>query len=248
MSTIVPIAFDHVLFVILAAILPLFGWLGIRRLRKNIAAGMPYTTRIRDYRNNMLLLWSVSGAALYSWWTLGRDWSVLGIAVPGGSYGLLSLSLLLAALVVGYSYRTYRLVERSDAVAGSVIDATRNFSFALPHTRRDLRWFYGLSVTAGITEELLYRGFMLVYLAAYVPVPLAIVVSSLLFAGGHAYQGRRGMLQVFMLGIVFAAIYVLSGSLLLSMLAHVLVDVFSGRAIHYAYNTPRAKAAAVEAC
>ena len=244
MSPIAPTVFDHALFVVLALLLPLFGWLGIRRLRRNIEAGLPYTRRIRDYRNNMLILWGVCAATLGLWSWQARDWSTLGLAAPSVDDGRLIVAALLALSVVAYSYRTLALVRSSSAAAGSVIESTRRFSFALPHSRRDLRWFYALSVTAGITEEVLYRGFMLTYLSGYMPVTAAVVVSSLLFAGGHAYQGARGVVQVFVLAIAFSAMYVLSGSLVVPIFAHVLVDWFGGRAVYVAYKTCGTESAA----
>ena len=246
MSSIAPTVFDHIVFLTLAVLLPLFGWLGVRRLRRNIEAGLPYTRRIRDYRNNMLVLWSVCSATLCLWlWQL-RDWSTLGLAAPTGAYGQLAVAAALALFVVGYSYRTLALVRSSADAAASVTESTRRFSFALPHSHRDLRWFYALSITAGITEEVLYRGFLLAYLSAYMPVFGAVVLSSLLFAGGHAYQGLRGVVQVFILAMAFSAMYVLSGSLIVPIVAHVLVDWFSGRAVYIAYNNRDAESAAPE--
>ncbi len=246
MSLIAPTVFDHALFLILALLLPLFGWLGIRRLRRNIEAGLPYIHRVRDYRNNMLVLWSVCGATLCLWLWQVRDWSTLGLTPPSGDYGQLAVSAALALFVVGYSYRTLALVRSSPGAAASVIESTQRFSFALPHTRRDLRWFYSLSVTAGVTEEILYRGFLLAYLSGYMPVAAAVVLSSLLFAGGHAYQGLRGVIQVFVLGMAFSAMYVLSGSLIVPIVAHVLIDWFSGRAVYIAYNTRGTESATSE--
>jgi len=248
MSSIAPTVFDHIVFLVLAVLLPLFGWLGVRRLRRNIEAGLPYTRRVRDYRNNMLVLWSVCAATLGLWLWLERDWSAMGVAPPGNAYGQLAIAVAVALLVVGYSYRTLVLVRSSAATADNVIESTRSFSFALPHTRRDLRWFYGLSITAGITEEVLYRGFLLAYLSSYVPLAWAVVLSALLFASGHAYQGLRGVVQVFILGVAFSSMYLLSGSLIVPIVAHVLVDWFSGRAVYFAYNSRRSEPAGLESC
>ncbi len=45
--------------------------------------------------------------------------------------------------------------------------------YLLPHSRDELRWFTALSVTAGVCEELLYRGFLFWVLKAYVGVARA---------------------------------------------------------------------------
>ena len=106
----------------------------------------------------------------------------------------------------------------------------------LPHTRRELNWFYGLSFTAGITEEVLYRGFMITYLFSFMPLTSAILLSSALFAGAHGYQGLKGTVRTFTVGLVLATIYALTGSILLAVIAHILVDLIGGRMIYLAYN------------
>ncbi|HEX2729856.1 MAG TPA: CPBP family intramembrane glutamic endopeptidase [Rubrobacteraceae bacterium] len=94
------------------------------------------------------------------------------------------------------------------------------FPTLLPSTREE-RWvFAALSVTAGICEEILFRGFLLFYLQDFflgLPLAAAVTVSSIVFGMAHLYQGGKGVLGtgVFVLGM--ALLYVWSGSLLLPM-------------------------------
>lgn len=240
--------FDHALTILIAVVLPIGGWYGINKIRRKIAEGIPYTSRITDYRNNMLIMWSVTIAALVFWLVNGRDFAILGILPPGGGYGQFAIASLLFLGLVGYGAMSEYQVRSSAEAAKRLVEATRDFEFALPHSRRDLNWFYGISVTAGVTEEILFRGFLIAYLSAYMQTLPAILLSSLAFAFAHSYQGPTGIVRTFLVGLVLAAMYVLSGSLLLPILAHVLVDVFGGRAIYRAYNQAPAAAAAQEAC
>lgn len=227
---------DHVLVAALAVILPALGWMSIRKIRAAIANGIPYTARVRDYRNNMLVLWTVAGVMLALWFGSDRDAAMLGLRIPSGTVAGQTLAVALFALIVVYSIGLLRKVQRSPETANLIIRATRDFSFAMPHTRRDLRWFYGLSATAGITEELLYRGFLLAYLSVFFPVWLAVLLSAVIFGVAHAYQGPKGMVQVTFLGAAFAIMYVSSGSLLLPIVAHIAVDVLNGTAMQHAYS------------
>lgn len=227
---------DHVLVAALAVVLPTLGWMSIRKIRAAIANGIPYTARVRDYRNNMLILWSVTGVMLAIWFAAGRDAATLGLGIPKGTVAGQVMAVALFALIVAYSVGLLRKVQRSAETADLIIRATREFSFAMPHTRRDLRWFYGLSATAGITEELLYRGFLLAYLSVFFPAWFAVLLSAVIFGAAHAYQGPKGMVQVTFLGAAFAIMYVASGSLLLPIVAHIAVDVLNGTAMQYAYS------------
>ena len=240
--------FDHLLVVLLAAVLPVGGYFSLRKIRRQVAAGIAHTARIADYRNNMIIMWAVTLMAIVLWLQFGRDWSALGLAPVSGSGLAVGLALLLAGSLVFFNVYYYLQVERSDAAAKQVVTMTEGFEMVLPHTRRELKWFYGLSVTAGITEEILYRGFLMAYLAAAMPMPAAIVVSSLIFALAHLYQGISGASRTFVVGLALAITYVLSGSLLFAIIAHVLVDVVGGRMIYSAFNRYPPAATAQETC
>ena len=100
-----------------------------------------------------------------------------------------------------------------------------------PRTRSELAVFLGVAVTAGVWEELLYRGFLMWFLLP-AGVAAAVIGSSLIFGLGHAYQGGRGILVTAAVGLVFAIAYALTTSLWWLMLAHALVDIYGGIAAY----------------
>ena len=83
-----------------------------------------------------------------------------------------------------------------------------------------------LPTVAGV-EELLFRGALIGVLAAgYGLPPWGLAVgSSILFGLGHGLQGPGGILVTALLGFVLAATFVLTGSLLVVIVAHYLVNV-----------------------
>ena len=240
--------FDHLLVLVLAVILPLGGYVSMRGLRRRVDAGYVHTRRVTDYRNNMLIMWLVTACAVALWLALERDLGDLGVAGFDAGAGPAVLALLLAALLVGANLYLYARVRKSDAAADELVRQTRRFDFMLPHTRRELRWFYGVSFTAGITEELLYRGFLISYCSAFMPLPAAVILASLAFAGAHCYQGLTGAIRAFTIALILAAIFVMTNSLLLAAMAHFLVDAVSGRMIYRVYSRPAPAATPQEAC
>ena len=54
-----------------------------------------------------------------------------------------------------------------------------------------------------------------------------VAVSSLLFGAAHMYQGLVGVMATTVLGAVFSVMYLSTGSLLLPMLLHALINVSS---------------------
>jgi CAAX protease family protein len=87
---------------------------------------------------------------------------------------------------------------------------------------------------AALCEEIVFRGFLIGRLetafggASRAATGVAVVLSSVLFAFAHAYQGPTGILITGILGFVFAVIYVASGrNLWTNILAHGVYDTGS---------------------
>lgn len=103
---------------------------------------------------------------------------------------------------------------------------------ALPHTSSERLVWVGVSINAGIWEEIVFRGFLPWYLIRHVtffgfsvPFVWAAIFSLILFSLAHLYQGWGGVLGVGVVGITLALLYALTGNLLASILWHILFDV-----------------------
>lgn len=98
----------------------------------------------------------------------------------------------------------------------------------LPRERADLGWGVVLSLVAGVAEELYFRLTLPLLVALASGSALAgFVVSSLMFAAAHRYQGIAGVVATGLTGLVFVAFYLASGALWLAIAAHIIVDLNS---------------------
>lgn len=80
-------------------------------------------------------------------------------------------------------------------------------------------------VRAGISEEVLYRGFAIERLREFTGSKwLAAGISLLLFAGFHFRQGMAGVAIAFVLGAVLTGFYLWKRDLISNIFAHFLVD------------------------
>jgi membrane protease YdiL (CAAX protease family) len=98
----------------------------------------------------------------------------------------------------------------------------------LPRTTAERRLFTLVGVTAGVCEEWLYRGFLLAVVAAIgggLPTPALVAIGALAFGLAHAYQGVAGIVTTGVLGGVMAGLYLGTGSLLLPVVLHALIDL-----------------------
>ncbi|WP_405144207.1 CPBP family intramembrane metalloprotease [Sphaerisporangium sp. NBC_01403] len=99
----------------------------------------------------------------------------------------------------------------------------------LPRTPVERRLALAMSVTAGACEEIVYRG-LLIALGVHVlglPVPVAAGLALAVFVAGHLYQGWQGMLVVTLAGFGLSVLYLKTGSLVLPIVLHILVDARS---------------------
>ncbi len=228
------ILFDHALFLIAALVFPLLSFISFRRLLKRIAAG-EIVDRKRLYNSTMLSLWTLFVGTMVAWAVSDRPWTTLGFSLEIDGMFLASAGLLLAGVVF--------LVMQLREVRGMGDDEIAEFraSFGdldilLPRNGNELTRFYGMSLTAGIVEETVWRGFFIWYLSMIMPVWAAAVVSTIGFGIAHAYQGWANVPKITLVGAAFALLFLMSGSLWLPMLLHAIVDISQGRLAYEVVN------------
>ncbi|RUL65953.1 CPBP family intramembrane metalloprotease [Dyella dinghuensis] len=109
--------------------------------------------------------------------------------------------------------------------------AMHSLVFMLPVTPSErLRWSL-VCLTAGICEELLYRGFLLQYLQGHLHggpalgLTFAWLLSSLVFGFGHLYQGAAGVVRTTIAGLMLGLLAILTGNLLLPIVVHCVLDL-----------------------
>ena len=196
---------------------PLVAWAG--------SAALTTMPRARVYRAGIASSWLLAliGAAIL-WWD-GR--------LRPADVGLV---LLPPARLLGLSVATTLALLAAAGLIGAMLRAAgRGESAALrhlvPRDPAERRLFALFAVTAGLTEEFIYRG---VALAALLRTSLfsgvagpwaAALVVALAFGMAHGYQRPEGMARAALLGLVLAAPVLVGGSLLPGMIAHAALDL-----------------------
>jgi membrane protease YdiL (CAAX protease family) len=152
-----------------------------------------------------------------------REWEVLA-GIPWGTRltdGIVAgvCVALLAGMVIPIVLLRGKLDE---------IPAVGDIRALLPRERGELKFGAGLAVTAGVVEELLFRlALPAVLFGVLGSGVLAFLLAGVLFGLLHIYQGPAGMVFAFVLGVLFTALYLLSGTILVPMLMHAVIDLRS---------------------
>lgn len=220
-------ALDHFLFVVLVVALPALAIRDHRQLRAAVARGVE-SARLRAYRKVYLEEWGLVIALLVFWWTQDRSFADLGLGLGRVAPWRVLLGSGVVIAAVAFLIVQQREVGRDDEAREALREQMSSLRDMLPHSAGELQTFRGLSVTAGVCEEILYRGFLLAYLAVTFPLWTAVPLAALVFGLAHAYQGGPGILKTGALGLVMALLYVLTGSLLQPVILHIAIDWING--------------------
>lgn len=239
MGLIVPGVVDVVFVIVLVVIASLFEYYFFwPRFRAETAAGVE-GARARAYRRGIIGQWTFAAVALAVWSWYHRSAAQWRLTLPGG--WRLTLGILFVALAIGLVAVQLRSVIRlSPDKRVAVRPKLANVEFLLPHTGDEYRWFLFLSVTAGICEELLYRGYLAWFFATWVGDVWAMALVVAIFGIGHAYQGRKGATRATLAGAVMAAIVLATGSLIPAMIIHAMIDASGGTVGYWLFrSTPQ---------
>ena len=168
-------AFDHALFVAIVIVSPILDALWIYpRLRRQTAVGVT-RARERFYRLAIATQWILVALLFLVWAACHRPWRALwlGMGSPRGLAG----GLAVAGIVAGLLWKQHQAVvgrpKRLEMVRRQLASAIP----LMPHTSAELRLFRGLALTAGICEEILFRGFVLWYVSVWTGLVPAAVIS-----------------------------------------------------------------------
>ena len=139
-----------------------------------------------------------------------------------GAAAIVAVITLIVVIVVG-TLIAIMLARDTESVA-----AIGDIQALLPRNRAELGWGAALSVNAGIVEELLFRLALpaLIYGVSRNAL-VAVVASLLLFGVLHLYQGPVGVIASTLIGAVLMALYFASGTILVPIILHALIDLRS---------------------
>jgi uncharacterized protein len=219
--------------VVLAAVLSvvLAGWMTLvqpyagRRRYQQLLERLRHdpSARLHHYRRGITFEWA--GAALVGLLALLAHSRVRSLWPPGSHTSVTSqipgIALALVAVTALYRFggqpmRTALAVQLKPVAA------------LLPRTAAE-RWVFALlALTAGICEEVLYRGFGLAALRWAAPGlghPALIAITALAFGMAHLYQGGRGVALTGLAGAYFAWVAISTGSLVPVMGLHAILDL-----------------------
>lgn len=133
-----------------------------------------------------------------------------------------------AAVLVGLAYALGQVNQ------AAVDDMKQRLGGLGPRSGMELSIFVSLSIVAGFVEEILFRGYLQRQIGALAGNAwVGVIVSALIFGGGHGYEGTRNMIRIAVFGAMFGTLALWRKSLRPGMMAHAFQDGFAGIAFYF---------------
>jgi membrane protease YdiL (CAAX protease family) len=134
--------------------------------------------------------------------------------------------LMYAALAFGFSYALFvgapHLLAHGEAVSNPLLPTAPSGVAAV------FVWI-GLSLSAGICEEVVFRGYLQRQLAALSgSTSLAILGQALAFGVAHGYEGVGAMIRIVVYGLAIGLLAQWRGNIRAGVLAHAAWDILAG--------------------
>jgi membrane protease YdiL (CAAX protease family) len=192
------------------------------RSQANLVAHRP--NMIPIYISLIVMQW---GLIYYIWKGGLRRRGISILQLVGGRWQNLRaviVDILLAfgiwALWMGISYGLQRVAGPNHAASISPM---------LPRGVAETILWVMVSISAGISEELTFRGYLQRQFAALTgSLPMAFILQILVFGIAHAYQGALACLACALYGVLFTFVALWRKSLRPDMIAHAWTDTVAG--------------------
>ena len=174
--------------------------------------------RVHMYERTMLAEWLGFAFVLFGVWLAGSDFApVLGERWHSAGSVLRDIGLGVAFSIVS----TMVLSMLQPHGGGD----DRAVQFLLPHGSYEMALWVAVSITAGICEETIYRGYLQRQFTALTKnVPAGIVISGAAFGLAHSYQGWRLAIVIGLEGMMLGAMAQWRKSVRPGMVAHAFKD------------------------
>jgi membrane protease YdiL (CAAX protease family) len=220
-----------ILMISLSIVYPISGYIQQKKLNKRISDGG--YNKIKWYRDTIIWSWipvllillliPLSNMMLGN---IGIKWINIGSPLLNNwiKYSLVGLYFIY------FSYNVYSIIvlkysKKSRSIAAASIPD--NFRIFLPITKREKRTWDFVAISAGITEEIIYRGYLFYALGIIFPnisLILILLISTIIFGIGHIYQGKEAIRPT-IIGFIFGIFYIVFNSIIPIIIIHIAQDL-----------------------
>lgn len=218
---------DHFLAFVFCIGIPLFT--ARQSLRSNSPVTLSSIQKKNIYISGSFSLFIMAATVMSVWLIFRRPISEIGLTQPantGSWWWIVFIFIIIYSLDVAFTLSTKKRIDKS------VEDWKKRTPF-LPTKKNELPEYILLCFSAGVFEEIVYRGYLVTYCwylfdGVQYHTSLSVILPAFAFSVSHFYQGTKAVIKIFVLAVGFGYLFIYSGSLLIVMILHFLVNLIGG--------------------
>lgn len=215
----------HTLFLLVVlAIVAVIGYFNVHRQ----VSARPYN-RLFFYLTTMAWEWLLVG---YIYWGLRRRGKSFK-NIMGKSWKRVADFLIDFAIAFGFWIAAIFILSIVSHLvhATGMAEAARRLA---PQGLFESLVWVALSVTAGICEETIFRGYLQRQFVAWTrSAPVGVLLSAALFGAGHVYQGAKATVVIGVYGLMFGILAEARQNLRPGMMTHAWHDAITGLVVRF---------------
>lgn len=220
-----------IVVLLMSLLYPLSGYYQSKKLKEQMLGGI--FAKEDWYKSSLIWSWVPSTIIVLFSLLSGSTLADLGFRLPSEEINDINPTIYIIALSIALLYLVYNIYC---IISLKISKKTRleyssklhpSIKLMLPSSKKEKQVWTLLSLTAGITEEVQYRGYIFMavpLLFPYVNPLYTILISTILFGLGHIYQGKE-VIKPLLAGLLLSAIYFCTGSIFIVIILHSLQDL-----------------------
>ena len=211
--------------------------MGVRQTRRLLTTDFDEKTRVEFYVTVTFSMWIPVIVVLLVVAFSDIQFANIGFSLLSFGYNFSLTFVVLAAAFMWMVFSLYRIIayltcakhrERRNEIFlkkanGNIYYDLVEAKIMTPKTKREKRWWLGISLTTGICEEIIFRGVFIYLIASIFPnisIFFVFAIAVFLFGLGHFYQGAKGLILTTLAGAFLTIVYIISDSLILVIALH----------------------------
>lgn len=227
-----------VVVLLMSLLYPLSGYYQSKKLREQMLRGI--FTKEDWYKSSLIWSWVPTSLIVIVSLLSGSTPAHLGFRLPSKEVNDINSTLYIIALsgaLIYFVYNVYCIISLKISKKTRLEYTSKlhpSIKQMLPSTKKEKQVWTLLSLTAGITEEVQYRGYIFMAVPLLFPYlnPLfTILISTILFGLGHIYQGKE-VIKPLLAGLLLSLIYFCTGSIFIVIILHSLQDLVAKEALN----------------
>lgn len=217
--------FDHLFAFLIIIVIPALS-LKSDKMSEEVIQSLPLKKHL-FFSNGLMLIISAL-LVITSWNISNREWSGMGFSLVDFNIKVIYLCIIII---------TFYLADIFFGAINKEYDKNKleNLKFIIPLNWKEYRSYIFLAISAGICEEIIFRGFLISYLYHFLSWMdygnyISVAIPSIIFSLSHLYQGWWAVVKIMFIALILGFIFLYSGSLIPVIIIHIFIDLTSGAA------------------